>query len=205
LLPTVIGCSFFYKLEAKSKIILLLVLAACVPQLARALLGRTSLLNIFYNINIGIELLLLFLFFRGRYSPGTRSVLFNTLAIISIISGFVSIIVMGLESKFLTEWLCINNITYTAWILMLIFDLYERDKDLLEIRRPFMLYLIGLFFYSSCTILIFSLWSYLMANKDSYLRNLWIIHDVFNTFMYTAFSFGFLLEIRNSYSKKSLY
>lgn len=59
-----------------------------------------------------------------------------------------------------------------------------------------MCYLLGLFFYSSCTMLIFALWDYIMANRDSYLKNLWIIHDVFNTFMYIIFSIGFLFEVR---------
>jgi hypothetical protein len=182
---------------------LLLVLVACLPQLARAFLGRTPLLNILYNVNIWLEFLLLFVFFRRSFSSRRRNLLFNILTFICVGAGITSLLVFGIYSKFLTEWLCINNLTYTAWILLLMYDLYDTEKDLSEVSASFLLYLVGLFFYSGCTLLIFSLWQYIVAHQNSFLRNLWIIHDVFNIFMYTFFTIGFYLEIKAHYSNKT--
>ncbi len=198
LIPTTLGCLFFTKLPRRSKTILFLVMAACIPQLARAFLGRTPLLSILYNANILIEFFLLFLFFDNGFSSRRRNQIFYSSAILCLLAGVTSIGLFGIRGRFLTEWLCLNNLTYTTWVLLLIYDLYENDKLLMEIRTSLFCFITGLFFYCSCTILIFSLWHYIMANRDSYLNNLWIIHDVFNVFMYFAFSVGFIAEVRTT-------
>jgi hypothetical protein len=115
-----------------------------------------------------------------------------------VVSGVVFLGMFGLAEKFLTEWLCINNICYTTWILVLLYELYENDKSIGEMNPSQLYYIAGLFFYASCTILVFSLWEYIMTHRDSYLKNLWIIHDVFNILMYTSFTIGFLSESREA-------
>lgn len=175
---------------------LLLVIAACVPQLSRAFLGRTPVLNVFYNVNVGVELLLLCLFFSKSFRPTFGRRIFYTTSLLCLLSGVVLIGMFGLKDKFLTEWLCINNLCYTAWILALLYDLYEDDKGIVEINTAQLYYIAGIFFYASCTILIFSLWEYIMTHRDSYVKNLWIIHDVFNILMYSSFTIGFLSESR---------
>ncbi|MBL6444708.1 hypothetical protein JMN32_00200 [Fulvivirga sp. 29W222] len=190
------GCFFYTRLTVKSRLILLLVLAACIPQLARAFLGRIPALNIFYNINVVVELFILYFFFRKSYSTNRKQQIFKILGAVCLLLGVISISYWGVESKFLTEWLCINNLVYTSWILLSVLDIYENDDRLLHTQRSYLLFLLGLFLYTSCTMLIFGLWHYIMANSDSLLKNLWIIHDVFNTIMYLVFLIGFYIDYR---------
>jgi len=196
LLPAIIGCSFYKYLGRKTKLILFLVVAACVPQLARALLGRTSFLHILYNIYIIIELLVLFAFFYKSYSSKTHNKIHQITGALAMTFGFLAIIAQGISNQFLTEWLCLNNLVFTTWILLRILDIYKDDRSILSATPSQFLYLAGLFFYTSCTILIFALWDYIMSHSDTYLKNLWIIHDSFNTIMYISFTIGFYLEFR---------
>jgi len=159
-------------------------------------MGRTPILNVLYNTNILLELVILILFFRDSYSTKKRNMLFIVLATVCVVSGVVSVFLFGFYAKFLTEWLCVNNLMYTAWTLILLYDLYDNDEKLSELAPSLLCYLSGLFLYSSCTMLIFSFWYYIMTKRDSYLNNLWIIHDLFNIFMYLIFSFGFFIEIK---------
>ncbi|MBL6447929.1 hypothetical protein JMN32_16555 [Fulvivirga sp. 29W222] len=174
---------------------LLLVLIACIPQLARAFLGRVSILNVFYNINVGAEFVILYFFFNDGYSS-RRQKIFKILGVLCLLFGVFSISYWGVKTKFLTEWLCLNNLVYTSWILLSVLDIYEDDNRLLHTRRSYLLFLLGLFLYTSCTILIFGLWHYIMATSDSLLKNLWIIHDIFNTIMYIVFFIGFYSDYR---------
>lgn len=182
---------------------MLLSLTACVPQLARAFLGRTPILNIFYNVNIAIEFFLLFAFFKDTFKTRTANRLYMALAIVSILAGVFSIAAFGIREKFLTEWLCINNLVYAAWILILVFNMYEVDTDLWEAAPSLLCYVFGLFFYATCTMLIFALWHYIMAHRNSYLWNLWIIHDAFNIIMYLSFLCGFVIEFRRYVKHKT--
>ncbi|WP_040495139.1 hypothetical protein [Fulvivirga imtechensis] len=196
------GCFFYPRLSDKSRLILLLVLLACVPQLARAILGRVAVLNIFYNINVGIELVILYFFFNNSYSTPRKEQIFKVSGIFCMLFGLISILYWGIEDKFLTEWLCLNNLVYTSWILLSVLDIYENDDRLLHTKRSYLFFLLGLFLYTSCTMLIFGLWHYIMATRDSLLKNLWIIHDVFNTIMYLVFFIGFYHDYRGQ--KKSV-
>lgn len=174
------------------------MIVACVPQLARAFLARTPILNVLYNVNVGLEFCLLWTFFNGYIRSPLRRWIFYSTSIICVLAGIAFTTAFGLREKFLTEWLCINNLCYTAWILVILYDLYEDDRRIVEIKKSQLYYIVGLFFYASCTILIFALWDYIMTHRDSYIKNLWIIHDVFNVFMYTAFTMGFISESNTS-------
>ncbi|ELR73677.1 hypothetical protein C900_02081 [Fulvivirga imtechensis AK7] len=165
-------------------------------------MGRVAVLNIFYNINVGIELVILYFFFNNSYSTPRKEQIFKVSGIFCMLFGLISILYWGIEDKFLTEWLCLNNLVYTSWILLSVLDIYENDDRLLHTKRSYLFFLLGLFLYTSCTMLIFGLWHYIMATRDSLLKNLWIIHDVFNTIMYLVFFIGFYHDYRGQ--KKSV-
>lgn len=106
-------------------------------------------------------------------------------------------VIYGISDSFLNNWLCINNYAYTIWCLLFLLEMYDNDEKITKIPSSTFLYLIGLFFYTSCTLIIFSLWNYIMLNADSLLVNLWIIHDVFNITMYVIFGIGFIIDFKN--------
>ena len=102
---------------------------------------------------------------------------------------------VGLQGRFVSEWVCFNNIIYTAWILLLVLEIYEDDAISLHQQMPLFWYLLGMFFYTSCTILIFCFWDYIMTVKNKYFDMLFEVYGLFNIFMYVAFAIGLLLDV----------
>lgn len=194
LIPALLGCIFYNKLQRSSKIIFVLVLIACVPQMAYAYLGRTPSLNYFYNSNIALEISLLYIFFKPYFLIGIYSKIFNLFGFVGLIVGIIYFLFFGIKDSFLTNWLCINNFIFTIWCLLFLLELYQNNQNKILFPISIFLYLFGIFFYTSCTMIIFTLWNYIMSNKNSLLNNLWIIHDVFNTLMYLLFGIGFILD-----------
>lgn len=166
--------------------------------MARAIIGRGHTLNYFYNFHIPAEFLLLFFFFRQQVASRKRVIIFNLMALFGVTVGAVLLFQYGIGEKFLSEWVCANNLVFTSWMLIMLLDIFEDDKKELNFYQPQMWQLLGLFFYTSCTLVIFSLWHYIMKNRDTVLNNLWIIHDIFNTLMYIIFTISFILERRNA-------
>ncbi|WP_430408448.1 hypothetical protein [Kordia sp.] len=182
----------------KTKWIVLVVFIASITQTIRLYLGRTPDMNIFYNINVTLEFLFLVFFFKDRFHNKYLNKLFIISAFIALIVGLFSFIQFDFKTKFFTAWLTTNNLAYTMWILLLVYDYYERDLHDFKHEKSLLYYLIGLFLYTSCTGLIFPLWEYLMATKDAYYISPWIIHDLFNSAMYVFIAIGLVVEYRNS-------
>lgn len=155
-------------------------------------------MNIFYNINVSLEFLFLVFFFKDRFHNKNLNKLYISSIFISIAVGIYSFIQFDFRTKFFTEWLTTNNLMYTMWILLLVYDYYERDLHDFKHEKSLLYYLIGLFLYTSCTGLIFPLWEYLMANRNPYYISPWIIHDLFNIAMYVLISYGLIIEFKTS-------
>ena len=84
----------------------------------------------------------------------------------------------------------------------MILEIYENDQILFDYKSSLFWLIIGLFFYTSCTVLIFSLWHYIKSMKSTRLDNLWIIRDFFNVIMYICFSIAFLKsDVKNNKSQ----
>lgn len=168
---------------------------ACVPQLVRAFIERGPVVNTSYNLNIIAEFGFLFLFFSTNISHPKRKTIFLACGITGTVINIAYLIFWGISSRFLSELVCINNLVYTAWVFLTMLDLYEYDDIIVDKKLPLFWFLIGLFFYFCCTVLIFGLWDFIRSNENTGLRNLWIVHDIFNIVMYLFITKGFLLTV----------
>ena len=196
-LPVFVGLFFIRKLHGKGILILLLVVTGSIPQFMRGLFGQVNFIYLFYNINILIEITILYLFFRNFFKNKIRRNVITLTYAFSLILGIILSVLYSFRYHFFSEWVCLNNLFFTGWILMLLIEIYEQDDQILNTTVPSFWFVIGLFLYCSCTVLIFSLWSYIMSHQDTVLNNLWIIHDVFNVGMYVSFSVGLNLSAKN--------
>ncbi len=195
-LPFTIGGAFYKLLSDDSRIIYFLVIGDFITQMARVALGRTPSLIYFYNIDIIVQYGVLYLFFVSKFTLVRSKKYFNVGNLFGVSVAIYFLIFKGISAKFNNEWVCINFLIFVFWILLLLLDYYENDEVYLKVKSNIFFFMIGLFFYTSCTLLIFSMWDYIMNNKASFLNNLWIIHDVFNVMMYFSFSIGFLFDTK---------
>lgn len=197
LLPVLVGLFFIRNLHEKGILILLLVVTGSIPQLIRGIFGQVNFIYLFYNINVPIEITILYLFFRNFFNSDIRRNVITLSYAFSLILGIFLSVAYSFRYHFFSEWVCLNNLFFTGWVLMLLIEIYERDDLIINTAVPLFWFVIGLFLYCSCTVLIFSLWPYIKSHQDTVLNNLWIIHDVFNIGMYVSFSVGFNLSAKN--------
>ena len=194
MLPVIIGILTLSKLQANSRLICLLVIAGAITQISAHYLKNYALTCIGYNIYIPIEYTIIFFFFKTSFFAVSRKKIFYFLAFAGFCMVLYFPVFVGIRGRFISEWVCFNNIIYTAWILLFILDIYENDSIFLSQKMPLFWYLLGMFFYTSCTILIFCFWNYINTVKNSYFPKLFQIYSIFNIFMYIAFSIGLLLD-----------
>lgn len=178
------------------------MILACIPQMVVAYVQWSPRLDIrefgqlfwFYNAHLMFDFVLIALYFNGQFSTPWKAKVFKSSVIASLLLGIGLITTQGI-SVFLTDWLVFNYLCYTAWILMLVHDIYL-GQDALDQKKPQLIYLTALFFYKSCSIPLFALYDYVGGRADSILRDLWIIQDFLNPLHFFLIAMGFYLEYR---------
>jgi len=165
-----------------------LVFLAALPQILTAFIPQKALLNCIYNIYTIIEFILVYFFIGNKASTLFFKKISRLTVMFFVLFLFVLIINEGLTNRFLNELVCVANIIYVSWIFSYVLENLFFENELLNIKLPMFWYLTGLILYTTCTALVFSF--YYSIGKTSILKNLWIIHNVFNTLMYILFAVG---------------
>ncbi|WPQ63644.1 hypothetical protein SIO70_02050 [Chitinophaga sancti] len=196
LLPLFTGIICLRRLGKDSQIILGIVALATIPQILRAFISSGPVLNMVYNAYTICEVILYCLLFSDKINHYNRNRIFIITAMVILFCNVVLTICNGLQERFISELVCLDNIAYTVWLLLIILDQYDAEDKGIDPNMPFFWYLLGLLLYAPCTMLIYSLWSYIKNHPDSALNQLWVIQYIFNITMYVLFSVGFLHECK---------
>jgi hypothetical protein len=199
IIPAIIGFLTLDKLQTNSRLIFLLVVTGAFTQII-ANYSSEAAVRLLYNINIPVEYTIILLFFKTSFLSKRRKKIFYSLAIAGIVLAIFFVVFIGIKDRFISEWVCFNNIIFTAWILLLLLEIYEDDSIYLNQKTPLFWYLLGLFFYTSCTVLIFCFWGYITTTTNHYFTILFQIYGLFNIFMYIAFSIGLVVDVMNNIS-----
>jgi hypothetical protein len=168
--------------------ILSIVFLACIPQSLHALhIKNNSIKYLTYNLYTPIEFILLFIvFYKNIKSKKSFTLLISTLVIYILFTIFF--ICYFKITVFIPEWVAVNNLIYTAWILAIFLEQYKFSNEKnLDFKTPFFWYVMALLFYAPCTAMIFSMWVYIESTTSP----LTIIHAIFNINMYVLFAIGF--------------
>jgi hypothetical protein len=184
------------KLHVNSRLIFLLCTASAVTQISVTLNPAKAF--VLFNIYTPIEFTIAFFFFKVSFFSKRGKIIFNTLGAIGFSMAILFLLFSSVKGRFISEWVCFNNIIYVAWILLLVLEIYEDDSIFLHKEMPLFWFLLGMFFFTSCTILIFSFWDYIMVTQNKYITALWSVYSLFNIFMYVAFSIGLLLDVSDN-------
>ena len=87
LLPAITGLILFKRLDKDSKIIFVVVLLACIPQVLKFFMDGTELLNIVYNVYTPLEFIVYWILFRQKIiSPSRKTILDGMAAIFVVVS-----------------------------------------------------------------------------------------------------------------------
>lgn len=196
LVPFLVGTFLYARLSKDSRLIFFVVFFGAVSQLMQFYFPKeTATLNILYNLYTPIEFGLILFLFLGKWKTIiAKRIFYVSIAFYFFVSLFF-LFKSGIFDDFLSTWAWVSNLTYVIWILAFLFEQYQ-EKSILVFRpsAPFFWFIIGILFYSACTMLTFSFWSFMEAKNSEIGNVLKIIHHIFNTNMYIFFSIGFLKD-----------
>jgi hypothetical protein len=195
LIPFLLGCFYIFKLSKDSQLIWSITFFASIPQLMRAFIEDSDSLNIAYNLYTPIEFVLLYMLFKAHIYFTINKKVFDVLALTYILISPVLIFFYGFVSRFNNQWVCLNNIVYVTWLMLIIVDQFDAEKSQLNTNFSFFWYFIGILFYAPCTLVVFLLWKYLKNATPGLLLTLRLIHHSFNIAMYCFFAIGIYQNI----------
>lgn len=191
LLPLVAGFFYFKQLDEPSRIIFTVVILATPAQLLTVAIIHTQRLNVVYNVYTLLEFLLFYLFIGRNF----RRQAFKTISLTAVGLFYLFAVWLvgrhGLYNKFLNELVCAANCTYLVWVFMYILEGSLSEQKLMNPALPFFWFVLGLLFYTPCTIFVFALTHYIQKSTNPFIHNLWSIQGLFNTLMYVLFAVGF--------------
>ena len=196
LLPLLVGVILFRKLSKDSRLIWGVVFAGAIPQLLKPVIDNTTSLDTAYNLYIVIEFIMISFLFRNKFYLKRFKSAFRVSILVYVILSLPIIILNGIQNRFLNEWICLNSLAYTTWILMFILEQYSNKYVFkLTYNSSFFWIITGIFLYSLCTLMIFSFWRFIETSPKNISEILKAIHEIFNTNLYLFFTVGFLMEI----------
>ena len=191
LLPLLTGLIFWRKTKSFSRGLILLSFVAAVPHLLAAFGIPPSKRNIIYNLYTVVEFAIMFSIFRPRFVTSFSK---------RVIGGVLSIPIL-ISKNFITDFnnqlVCLTNLVFLFWILVLMRDTYLFDTPLFTKKDPFTFFALGIIVYASASMLVMGLYNFLLENPKSPVAKLWVFHDFSNIFIYTMFFVGILTEITN--------
>lgn len=194
LLPAITGAVLFKKLQPTGKLIWLVCLLACFPQLLRYVTTSAPASAIFYNAYTLLECCLFALFF-SKVAPLQKSILQVSLVFMAVVGGmaFFQTLSTGFSDRFYSGWVVVTNLYFTMASMMILYQLIDRDIDH-ETTLSHHLFIGAIIIYAPITLIIFSIWRYLKNNSDAALQDLWIIHHIANCILYLLFFLGIIFN-----------
>jgi hypothetical protein len=193
--PLIVGLYFIRRLSKDSLIVLGIVALGSIPELLPKFIPSIKIIT--YNLYTPFEFSMLFLLYNGRLYSWLNRKMFLVSVKIYLALSLVIVGYFGIKERFVNEWVCINNIWFTTWTLMFFAEEFQSEEgSRLSAGVPFFWYMTAYFFYAPGTLICYSLWPFLKSKDDPVLNNIWLIHDVFNTFMYVFFTVGFIVDVQ---------
>lgn len=188
-LPALTGIFCINRLDQSSKIVWVMSVLACLPQMAKIAPFMNGKRYAFYNFYVPIEFFLsAFLLLRILKAK----TLFCTIILFTFFFiGFYSWLVCGknFSSHFFSECVAITNLMIVTGILFIIYHAIREDLFSLNWKHPDTYYTIGLFFYAPITVVIYTFWNTFQVYEKEF-SDLRVIHYTANALMYFLFAIG---------------
>ncbi len=202
IVPFIVGLLFFKRLNVYSKVVFFNIGLSCIPQLLTALLQDVKLPILSYNLYIIADCVFWFIyFFLLEKNIKKRKIIFSLFIINSLLILYF-FITININSVFIYQLVCINSFIHVLNITNYFYSLSLLKEPVYLTRIPSFWYNAGLFFYASCTFMVFFFYFKINSHfTKGQLNQLWQIHGFFNFFMYLLFTVGLLKNKANSIVK----
>lgn len=198
LLPLITGLIFWPKTKKFSRWLILLSFIATIPHLLAAAGLPPAKRNIVYNLYTAVEFLVMLAIFRPRFVTSFSKRIFTVSLFVAVVLTIPILLSKNFITDFNNQWVCLTNLVYLFWILVLMRDTYLYDTPIFNKQDPFTFFAVGIIVYASASMLVMGLYNYLLKNPNSPVAKLWVFHDISNIFIYTMFFVGILSELANN-------
>jgi len=196
LCPLIIGLALLKSLSSHSKLILLLIICASVPQIMFGVIWKPNLeINLVYNVYTLLEFLILMLFFKklGIFSNARLMLAFSVITF--VIASIVLNVTFGPLKLFWSELVFLSNFIYTGWILYYLYLVVSREDMDFNFRRSETWYLTSYLLYAPSSALVFLFWNH--KNEEILiLTEIGFVQNFFNIILYLFIIMGFLSDYR---------
>ena len=195
LLPLGLGLIIYRYLGTNSRIVIMLLAFATASQFA-SLIKSEGIKWAFYNLYTVIDSLVwTFLFFRNSQKKEIRFFILIISSIVTIWT-FAIYIAQGIDARFYHELVCLNSVVQVIWVLAFFYERYLSEEVQRLITEPMFWYSLGLLIYAPCTYFLFAFYHEVHANPAY--TNLWLLHNVINSFMYFIFAVGVFVNLKRA-------
>ena len=190
LIPLGIGVMRVKKLESNSRIVMIVVTFAAVPQLL-GLFPDLPFVPSLYNTYCLIDALLWgYLFFRNSRNKWIKNAIVLLISL-QVFATLYTFITQGINTIFYNEFVCLSSLLQVLWVLSYFYERYNREEIQALEREPMFWFCLGILIYAPATYFRFAYFHYI-TRMDYTVKN---IHNILNTCMYLIFSVGILLNI----------
>lgn len=189
LLPFFVGLSCFEKLDANSRLIVMLTAFASISQLA----SRTdwAFTYVVYNSYMLVDAILWgYIFFRNSNNIVIR----RSISFVIIVQVIVAIYVFsreGMNIRFHSEFVCWSSLVQSLLVLSFFYERYKREEIMALEKEPMFWFCLGILIYAPATYFRFAYYGKLKSSDDG----IGSIHHFLNTGMYLVFAVGILANV----------
>ncbi len=193
IIPLLAGLFVFKRLNNYSKIVFFNIVLSCIPQLLTGFLKDIKLPVLSYNLYIVADCVFWFICFFLLEQNKKKRLLITSFFVVNATVIFLFFIINNITTTFLYQLICINSAFHILNITNYFYSLSLSKLPVYLTKTPSFWYAIGLFFYASCTFMIFFFYTKINAHfTKGQLNQLWQIHGFFNFLMYLLFTIGLL-------------
>jgi hypothetical protein len=193
-IPFIAGLIVYRKLDANSRILVLLLFFATLAQLS----SYSNWADIFYNVYTVLDPVFWgYIFFRNSRNRWIRIFILVTTFIQPVLSlsRFYSV---GLSDQFYSQLVCLNNVLLLLWVLSFFYERYYTENiEALE-KEPLFWFCLGILIYAPGSYFHFAFHETVRVETNPLSVKINAIHDLLNTAQYLIFTIGIYINVRNN-------
>src|SRR3982751_4857545 len=190
LIPLLTGLIFFRKLDANSRLMLVLLTFASLSQLAVFLPSAKDKNACFNFYSVFDSAIWRYLFYKNSKSKWIKTIIVLAISMQVLLSAY-TFITIGPRIRFFTEFVCLSSLLQVLWVLSFFYERYQREQiEALE-KEPMFWFCLGILIYAPATYFRFDFYQRL-NDQDYGLKSL---HHLLNAAMYLTFTIGILANV----------
>jgi len=189
LLPLVIGSICFKKLDINSRLVVMLMAIASIPQLSS--LAKSEYRFVLYNSYMLTDAIFWgYIFFRNSKNQVIRSSIIVVI-LLQVVAAVYVFIKEGINSRFHSEFVCWSNLVQSLLVLSFFYERYKREEIMALEKDPMFWFCLGILIYAPATYFRFAFYGKLKST----VYGLDSIHHLLNAGMYLVFAVGILANV----------